>query len=365
MRLLMKPEPEARSPERDARPLLIFITCTGIGDFLMALPLLGVLRSRFRALPLIPSMYGDLAQLLQQDSLLEGYLLASGSLIFYRNPFGHLVTCRKLSRLRPDVVAIYSKLAMGYGARLGLLRAGRVLYCHPRGVTPRASGSLEVLPSTGNQSRDYLQFAEQLGVPAAAARVRLTDDVKEHLDRAARALITWPSYAVVAPWTSDPRREAPLQFFRDCIEIIVTEGRLPVVVTGLPSHRSAASDMLRGFSDRFTTNLVGRTTLRHMLGILSGARFVLTNDGGTLHMARLAGTPIIAAFGPTAPEQRIDAHSEGLVTLHLGLSCSPCAHTPFHYRCPGAYLQCLQGLEASAAREPILAACQALAHRML
>ena len=64
------------SNDADARPVLVFVTYTGIGDLLMALPLLETVRSQFHALPVIPSPYADLARLLRQDGLLEGYLLA-------------------------------------------------------------------------------------------------------------------------------------------------------------------------------------------------------------------------------------------------------------------------------------------------
>jgi len=348
----------------DTRPVLVFVTYTGIGDLLMALPLFGTLRSHFNVLPVIQSSHTDLAQLLCQDRLLEGYLLVEESLKFYRNPLGHLLTCRALSRLRPDVVLIYGKLMFAYGARIGLLQAGRVLFCHPRGLGPHAKGTFEALPATGNQTRDYLQFAEKLGVPAAPVPVRLTERSKERLSWAARQLVGWPSYGVVAPWTSDPRREVPLRFFRECIEIIVTEGRLPVVVTGLPQNRPAASELLRGISDRWVKDLVGTTTPQDMLGILAGGSFLFTNDGGAMHLARLVGTPAIVAFGPTAPEQRLLDSSQGLVPLRLGLVCSPCADTPLSYQCPGAYLGCLRGLQASDARSALLAACQAPAERV-
>jgi ADP-heptose:LPS heptosyltransferase len=364
MRLLVKPEPEICLPERDTRPLLIFITYTGIGDLLMALPLFGALRPQFHVLPVIQSSYTDLAQLLCQDGLLERYLLVEESLVFYRHPLGHLLTCLRLSRLRPDVVAIYGKAMIAYGARLGLLRAGRVLFCHPRGFGPHAKGTFEALPATGNQTRDYLQFAEKLGAPLTATRICLTEGLKQHLKQAAPPLTSWPAYAVVAPWTSDPSKDAPLHFFRECIEVIVMEGHLPVVITGLPRDRRAVADLIRGFSDRWVRDLVGTTTLPDALGILTGARFLLTNDGGTLHLARLVGTPAIVAFGPTTPEQLLHDPSRGLVTLRLGLSCSPCANTPFHYQCPGAYLQCLRGLKASAARDSLLAACRAPADRV-
>lgn len=347
----------------DTRPTLVLATYTGIGDLLMALPFLGTVRSQFLALPVIPSTYEDLARLLRQDGLLEGYLLAEKDLVFYRNPLGHLLTCRALSGLRPDVVAIYGKLMMAYCARLGLLRAGRVLFCHPAGIAPRATGRMEVLTPTGNQTRDYLQFAEKLNLPSTRTRICLTEGLRERLERAARPSIGRSPYVVVAPWTNDPRKDAPLHFFRNCIDIIVTEGRLPVVVTGLGRHRRAASRLLHGLSGEWATDLVGRTTIQDMLGTLTGARFLLTSEGGTLHLGRLVGTHAIAAFGPTAPEQLFQGPEQGVVKLRLGLPCSPCANTPFHFQCPWAYLQCLRGLEASDAREPLLAACQAPAHR--
>ena len=362
-RSLVKKRLHIHSFHMDARPVLAFVTYTGIGDLLMALPLFGTLRSHFNVLPVIPSSHADLAQVLYKDGILEGYLLAEHSLKFSPSPLEHLLTFRALSLLRPNVVLIYGKRVFAYGARLGLLRAGRVLFCHPRGFAPPATRTFEVLTSTGNQTQDYLQFAERLGVPAVPARVRLTEGSKERLERAARPLLNWSSYVVVAPWTSDPRRDAPLRFFRECIEIIITEGRLPVVVTGLPQPRSAASGLLYGFSEVWTKDLVGTTTPNEMLGLLAGARFLVTNDGGALHLARLVGTPAIVAFGPTAPEQRLLDPSQGFVALRLGLPCSPCADTPLRYQCPGSYLQCLRELHASQARSALLAACQSAAER--
>jgi len=330
----------------------------------MALSLFGTLRSHFHVLPVIPSSYVDLAQLLYNDGMIEGYLLAEESLRFDRNPFGHVLTCRALSLLRPSVVLIYGKLMLAYGARLGLFRAGRVLFCHPRGFAPPAARTFEVLTPTGNQTRDYLQFADRLGVPAVQARVRLTEGLKERLEREAQPLLNWSSYVVVAPWTSDPRRDAPPRFFRECIDIIITEGHLPVVVTGLPQHRSAVSGLLSGLSDRWIKDLVGTTTLQDMLGILGGARFLLTNDGGTLHLSRLVGTQAIVTFGPTAPEQRLLDPLQELTPLRLGLDCSPCADTALRYQCPRSYLQCLRELEVSQARSALLAGCQSAAERV-
>lgn len=108
-------------------------------------------------------------------------------------------------------------------------------------------------------------------------------------------------------------------------------------------------------------SLVGSTTIRQMLGLLAGTRFLLTNDGGSLHLARLIGTPAIAAFGPTAPEQLLHPFAGGYMAIRQELPCSPCAHTPLHYKCPGPYLHCLRSLEAASARQALILACQAVA----
>lgn len=348
-----------RSHQTDPRPLVVFLTYTGIGDLVMALPLLSALRDQFRVLPVISPSHANLARLLYQDGVLEDYVLVEESLRLRRNPLGHVMVCLAISRFRPDVVVIYGKVILAYAARFGLLRARRVLYCHRRGLGPRPSRRVEVLPPTGNQTRDYLQFAERLGVSVASTGVRITDGLRDQLEQGARPLIDWPSYAVVAPWTNNPHKDAPPLFFRDCIDVIVREGRLPVVVTGLPDHRSEASSFLRGVSELWARDLVGATSLEQMLGCLAGARFVLANEGGTLHLARLVGTRAVVAFGPTAPEQRLLDFSHEVTPLRLGLSCSPCYDTSHRYQCPGAYLQCLRGLEAAEARSVLLAACQA------
>ncbi len=365
MRLLIKPKPEAGVPETATRPLLVFVTYTGIGDLLMALPLLGVLRSKFRVLPIIPSAYVELAELLHHDHLLDGYLLVDEGLVFARQPLRHLLMYSALSNLQADVVAIYGKLVMAYGARLGLLRAGRVLFCHPRGMGPRTTSTFENLPTTGNQMRNYLQFAARLDLSENGARVTFTEGLNAELAQEAHPLIPWPSYVAVAPWTSDPRKDAPLRFFRDCINIIVHEGGLPVVITGVAGHGNMTEDLLRGLPDTQVISLVGSTTLRQMLGILAGTRFLLTNDGGSLHMARLVGTPAIAAFGPTAPEQLLHPFTGGYMAIRQPLPCSPCEHTPARYKCPDSYLHCLRGLEAASARQALLLACRTVAERAI
>lgn len=50
-------------------------------------------------------------------------------------------------------------------------------------------------------------------------------------------------------------------------------------------------------------NLTGQTTLPQMIGIIQSARLAVANDSGPMHIAAAVGTPVVACFGPTAPER--------------------------------------------------------------
>lgn len=241
-----------------ARPTLVFLTYTGIGDLLMALPLLGALRPRYRALPALHTSLEPLAQILREDGLIEDYLPLGRRLRFDKDPLGHVELWRALRRIGPDVLLIYGKAVLGVAARLGLLRARRVLYGGLRGFAPPSGRAFEALPPSGNQSRDYLRFAERLGVPAEPGRARLSAGMRATLARAAAPRVGLPEYAVVAPWTTDPRRQAPLAFFRDAIKIIGLEGRMPVVVTGVPGDRAAERELMEGVGGPRSARSSGR-----------------------------------------------------------------------------------------------------------
>jgi ADP-heptose:LPS heptosyltransferase len=341
------------------RPVIVFITYSGLGDLVVALPLFLSLRSHFDVLPVIQSEHENLARLLCENDLLEGYLLIEDSLRFRRNPLGHLRICRDLSRLRPDVILIYGKQIFAFAAYLGLLSARRKMFCAPGRSARLASSSFETLIPTGNRTLDHMQFAERLGVIPGQTNVGFAPELRKEIRQAFGPPAGFSSYAVVAPWAGDPRRTAPLRFFRECIEIITTEGQLPVIVTGCPQHRPDAERLMKGLDQQSARNFVGATSLSEMLGLLAGARFLLANDSGNLHLAKLLGTPSLISFGPTVLEQLfIDENRDGIVPIRLGLPCSPCEFTSKRYRCPNSYLQCLKGLNASHVKDLLRKACQ-------
>ncbi|HEV2983745.1 MAG TPA: lipopolysaccharide heptosyltransferase II [Vicinamibacterales bacterium] len=61
----------------------------------------------------------------------------------------------------------------------------------------------------------------------------------------------------------------------------------------------AGASVASGARKRALLNLVGRTDLPALAGVLSACRAVVTNDSGAMHLAAAIGVAVTAVFGPT------------------------------------------------------------------
>jgi lipopolysaccharide heptosyltransferase II len=108
------------------------------------------------------------------------------------------------------------------------------------------------------------------------------------------------------------------------------------VVEGSRSF-AAAETGARGFSraaSGFVLDLVGKTDLPTLAGVLTRCRALVTNDSGAMHLAAAAGVKVAAVFGPTnehATRPLGDAH---VVIMHP-VWCRPCMlrECPIDHRC--------------------------------
>ncbi len=70
-------------------------------------------------------------------------------------------------------------------------------------------------------------------------------------------------------------------------------------------------------------NLCGATSLPEMIEWVRLCDLMVTNDTGPMHAAAALGQPLVALFGPTAPE-RTGPYGQLENVLRLALPCSPC-----------------------------------------
>jgi heptosyltransferase II len=80
-------------------------------------------------------------------------------------------------------------------------------------------------------------------------------------------------------------------------------------------------------------NLIGRTDLRLLTGLLASCHAFVSNDSGAMHLAAAVGVPVAAIFGPT--DERVTAPLGDHDVIVQQVFCRPCMlrDCPIDHRC--------------------------------
>lgn len=83
------------------------------------------------------------------------------------------------------------------------------------------------------------------------------------------------------------------------------------------------ADKVKTLSSGIAWSLAGKTDLNDLISLIRGARYVITNDTGPMHIAAALKIPVIAIFGPTNPV-RTGPYGKNNIIVTAGVSCAPC-----------------------------------------
>jgi heptosyltransferase II len=80
-------------------------------------------------------------------------------------------------------------------------------------------------------------------------------------------------------------------------------------------------------------NVIGRTDLRLLAGLLASCHGFVSNDSGAMHLAAAVGVPVAAIFGPT--DERVTAPLGNHDVIIHQVFCRPCMlrDCPIDHRC--------------------------------
>lgn len=142
-----------------------------------------------------------------------------------------------------------------------------------------------------------------------------------------------------------PAKRWPARHFA-ALALKVSRGGTPVWAIGGPKDAEAGAEIAR-LSNGAVQSLCGRTNLEQAIDLIAGARAVVSNDSGLMHVAAALGRPLAAIYGSSSPAYTppLSAHAK---IVSLNLECSPC----FKRECPLGHLNCLNQLQP----EQVLAA---------
>lgn len=306
-----------------------------IGDAVMTTPAMGALRRSFPAAEIVVVANPLVAELFRNHPDCDRVLVfdKKGE---HRGLMGLLRFCGAMRRERFDLAillqnaveaAIMAFLA-GIPRRVGYGTDGRALlltHSVPVGAAERRL----------HHTRYYLQMLEALGIRGGDGALRLACTDAELAW--ARDLLGGGLPVVINPGAAygSAKRWYP-ERFAEVGNRLAAEFGARIVLTGGPGETEIGRDIAAAM-DVEPLNLIGKTSVREMMAVLSLSRLVVTNDSGPMHVAAAFGVPIVAVFGPT-DHTTTSPLAENCRIIRKEIDCAPCLlrQCPTDHRCMAA-----------------------------
>lgn len=143
----------------------------------------------------------------------------------------------------------------------------------------------------------------------------------------------------------------PAKKWRHFPELALLHEHENIVVLGTLADRESAMEIGRKAIGRMT-DLTGNTSLTQAAAIMSGARAVVSNDSGLMHLASYIGTPVIGLYGSTSPIWTSSLGTRNHA-MNVPEPCTPC----FERKCRYGHYRCLENITPSAVAEAMENLC--------
>jgi heptosyltransferase-2 len=316
-------------------PRILVVAPNWIGDALMAQPLLARLRERLGTVSIDvlapPWVAPVLRRMPEVHEVIEAPfrhgaldLRARWRLGRGLRPRGYDQAIVLPNSWKSALVPFFADIGIRSGyvgeSRFGLLN---LLYRGKDRRAPMALRYARLSESPGREPAGPLPQPRLRADPAAAAAT-------------ARRFGLEPPYAVFCPGAEyGPAKRWP--YFRELSEAT----GIGVAILGSAADRPHCEGIAG-------TNLCGRTTLDEAIDLIAGARYVVTNDSGLMHVAAALGRPQVALFGSSSPEHT-PPRSGAARVLWLRLECSPC----YARQCPLGHFRCMKELSVKQVEDEI------------
>jgi heptosyltransferase-2 len=331
-----------------------------LGDMVMALPAIRLVRRADPEAHLAVAAPGATATLFSfapdVDEVVP--LPAAKGLGGLRRLSGDIAT---LAAARPDVALL---LTNSFSSALTASRAGiRERWGYRRDargrLLTRAVRRRDAQPQSAHHSDYYVALVRALGLVAEtdvdAARpephapalgsdstrpyLRATEDAQARADEALAAIGWDPGTPLVgvAPGAAYGRaKQYPPDLMASLISGLVAAGCTALLVGAREDEaagRAIVSALGASVGHTRVLNMIGKTNLAMLVGLVDRCSAFVSNDSGAMHIAAALGTPVVAIFGST--DERATAPIGPHVILHTDVWCRPCLlrECPIDHRC--------------------------------
>ncbi len=207
----------------------------------------------------------------------------------------------------------------------------------------RAQTDRVSVPTSGiHRCERDLALLGPLGIePSFAPPVLPVDEAARLLvDEALAGRLTGGPVVIIHPGTSAYAafKRWPPARYASVADVLVRERQADVLITHGPGEEALADKLAAGMSERSAV-IRPMAGLRGLIELLRRADLFIGSDSGPMHIAAALGRPVLALFGPKAPEQTGPWCTRSIVVT-ADVPCRPCTRR----RCPDPI--CMTGITA-------------------
>lgn len=348
-------------------PKILFIQTAFVGDLLLSIPTLRILREEHpgcqitllcrKGLGEFMRMCGVADQVVEADKTSEASWQSVESKL--KSEFWSLVYCpHQSTRSLLLVRRLRASKKIGYRSLLGKLVFDQAIE-RPMHL-PEALRQIALVES--KRSAELMSF-EPLGNKNIYRRMPKANDQTSVITEKLKSVPQWASMevsslksskqnlVVLAPGSVWATKKWTEEGFADVALYYAQSGSL-VELVGAPDERDVCERVRllalaknSQLAERIV-NTAGSNSLWQSAQRMAQAKLVITNDSGAMHMAACAGTPSVSVFGPTVLEQGYRPWQTNSRIVHKILSCRPCGKHGAR-KCPIGTHECMKLIDSA------------------
>ena len=180
--------------------------------------------------------------------------------------------------------------------------------------------------STVGRARDVgAEARERSGLaPTACLAPTKAEEAEATAVLSSRATVVGTSPLVLHPGSGWPLKNWPARRWGELASALQRRYGVAPFVVGGPRERELVHSVVEA-SERRAAGLAGRLSLGGLAALHRRARLVIATDSGPLHLAAMAGAPVVGLYGPADPvEFGPWCPSSRQRVVRVQLPCSPC-----------------------------------------
>ena len=309
---------------------ILIVKLSAIGDVIMALPMLAEIKHEYPGAE-VTWIVGECAVSIIEMFPVQHVICINEKKLLTGNSFEKMQT----------IFSVWRKIAFEHFDLIILGHSDiryRIITLLTNGLQRGFGGSKSrrKFPLPGRHFTDeYVRLVHpndcgQQVTPSALISVSLSEKISELLSGTCkgRRIVLTPGGAknILA---DDKIRRWPIENFIKLSRLLLENG-FSIILTGSKSDEW----ILPYFSEIKIVNLIGKTTLQELMTVFSAVDLVVTHDSGPMHLAGLAGSRILALFGPTNPYEKVPRGKQvRFLWYPEKYACCPCYDGKTYAKC--------------------------------